>query len=342
MNMCALLGRNSRFAAQHTIPTSTTMSPGNTPQSRLVWGILGVFSIFAHFNHNFISDCGSIFCLQKAMVEEKVRSSGENRLDIQSILTISSVDLTDTGNISCIGTNEAGVNSSTTYLLVVGKLQKHFCYVTYWTAWNIYLPLKTNSFKQTSRTSGYCPSSPLNWPTRVFRSRWTREKIWSSAFSSKRTPKSQSTDGTPQHLLRPHRSTSSSDTTTGTTQRPKLVTKEKIPYIKMVLSYCTKVSAEFKRTIKCTTGRGSHSVWNMLSVHFRWIWHRAARSYLALGHEAAAKGKSGVLFLICWRVWCRYIGSVWIQTTELVTLDPADIPLFLSLNILFVCVCVFF
>ncbi|TMS17630.1 Macrophage colony-stimulating factor 1 receptor 1 [Larimichthys crocea] len=52
----------------------------------------------------------------KAMVEEKVRSSGENRLDIQSILTISSVDLTDTGNISCIGTNEAGVNSSTTYL----------------------------------------------------------------------------------------------------------------------------------------------------------------------------------------------------------------------------------
>ncbi|TKS72411.1 Macrophage colony-stimulating factor 1 receptor 1 [Collichthys lucidus] len=57
----------------------------------------------------------------KVMVEEKVRSSGENRLDIQSILTISSVDLTDTGNISCIGTNEAGVNSSTTYLLVVGS-----------------------------------------------------------------------------------------------------------------------------------------------------------------------------------------------------------------------------
>lgn len=79
----------------------------------------------------FISDCVSIFCLQKAMVEEKVRSSGENRLDIQSILTISSVDLTDTGNISCIGTNEAGVNSSTTYLLVVGKLQKHFCYVSH-------------------------------------------------------------------------------------------------------------------------------------------------------------------------------------------------------------------
>lgn len=55
------------------------------------------------------------------IVEEKVRSSGENRLDITSILTISAVELADTGNISCIGTNEAGVNSSTTYLLVVGQ-----------------------------------------------------------------------------------------------------------------------------------------------------------------------------------------------------------------------------
>uniref|UniRef100_A0A672YXG1 receptor protein-tyrosine kinase n=1 Tax=Sphaeramia orbicularis TaxID=375764 RepID=A0A672YXG1_9TELE len=44
-----------------------------------------------------------------------------NRLDIESILTISAVDPTDTGNISCVGTNEAGVNSSTTYLLVVDK-----------------------------------------------------------------------------------------------------------------------------------------------------------------------------------------------------------------------------
>nr|XP_046261801.1 macrophage colony-stimulating factor 1 receptor [Scatophagus argus] len=57
----------------------------------------------------------------KVTVEERVYSSGENRLDIQSTLTISAVDLADTGNISCIGTNEAGVNSSTTYLLVVDK-----------------------------------------------------------------------------------------------------------------------------------------------------------------------------------------------------------------------------
>ncbi|XP_049599936.1 macrophage colony-stimulating factor 1 receptor 1 isoform X2 [Syngnathus scovelli] len=57
----------------------------------------------------------------KPTIEEKVRSSGENRLDIQSILTIHAVDLADTSNISCIGTNEAGVNSSTTYLLVVEK-----------------------------------------------------------------------------------------------------------------------------------------------------------------------------------------------------------------------------
>ncbi|XP_017279588.1 macrophage colony-stimulating factor 1 receptor [Kryptolebias marmoratus] len=54
-------------------------------------------------------------------IEELVRSNGENRLDIQSILTIAAVDLADTGNISCIGTNEAGANSTTTYLLVVDK-----------------------------------------------------------------------------------------------------------------------------------------------------------------------------------------------------------------------------
>uniref|UniRef100_A0A7N8XSV5 receptor protein-tyrosine kinase n=1 Tax=Mastacembelus armatus TaxID=205130 RepID=A0A7N8XSV5_9TELE len=53
---------------------------------------------------------------------KSVCMSGENRLDIQSILTIHAVDLADTGNISCIGTNEAGVNSSTTYLLVVDNL----------------------------------------------------------------------------------------------------------------------------------------------------------------------------------------------------------------------------
>ncbi|XP_054648475.1 macrophage colony-stimulating factor 1 receptor 1-like isoform X2 [Dunckerocampus dactyliophorus] len=57
----------------------------------------------------------------KPTIEERARSSGENRLDIQSIFTIPAVDLADTGNISCIGTNEAGMNSSTTYLLVVDK-----------------------------------------------------------------------------------------------------------------------------------------------------------------------------------------------------------------------------
>ncbi|KAF7668449.1 hypothetical protein LDENG_00011930 [Lucifuga dentata] len=57
----------------------------------------------------------------KPTTEEEVRSSGKNRLDIQSILTVPAVDLADTGNFSCISTNEAGVNSSTTYLLVVDK-----------------------------------------------------------------------------------------------------------------------------------------------------------------------------------------------------------------------------
>lgn len=66
-----------------------------------------------------------MFALQRVTVEERARSQGENRLDIQSILTITAVDLADTGNISCIGTNEAGENSTTTYLLVVGELQGH-------------------------------------------------------------------------------------------------------------------------------------------------------------------------------------------------------------------------
>ncbi|KAM9795663.1 macrophage colony-stimulating factor 1 receptor [Neosynchiropus ocellatus] len=57
----------------------------------------------------------------KPRIEEKARSGGENRLDIESIFTIPAVMPTDTGNISCIGTNEAGVNSSTTYLLVVDE-----------------------------------------------------------------------------------------------------------------------------------------------------------------------------------------------------------------------------
>ncbi|XP_010895132.2 macrophage colony-stimulating factor 1 receptor isoform X3 [Esox lucius] len=52
-------------------------------------------------------------------IEEKVSSEENNRLDIVSILTIFSVDQSDTGNITCIGVNEAGVNSSTTSLLVV-------------------------------------------------------------------------------------------------------------------------------------------------------------------------------------------------------------------------------
>ncbi|KAG5853378.1 hypothetical protein ANANG_G00072660 [Anguilla anguilla] len=50
--------------------------------------------------------------------EEKVHSEG-SRLDIVSILTIPSVSKADTGNITCQGVNEAGVNSSTTYLQVV-------------------------------------------------------------------------------------------------------------------------------------------------------------------------------------------------------------------------------
>ncbi|CAL8355141.1 unnamed protein product [Merluccius merluccius] len=57
----------------------------------------------------------------RSAIEEDVRSGGENRLDIESILTAYSVGPDDMGNITCIGTNEAGVNSSTTYLRVVDQ-----------------------------------------------------------------------------------------------------------------------------------------------------------------------------------------------------------------------------
>lgn len=122
MNMCALLGRNSRFAAPHTIPTLTTMSPGNIPLRRSVAYIWVLGSLIGETDYLYALSL-YVF-LQIPTIEEKVRSSGENRLDIQSILTIPAVNLADTGNISCIGTNEAGVNSSTTYLLVVGKPRK--------------------------------------------------------------------------------------------------------------------------------------------------------------------------------------------------------------------------
>ncbi|XP_021336731.1 macrophage colony-stimulating factor 1 receptor isoform X1 [Danio rerio] len=50
--------------------------------------------------------------------EEKSTMEGD-RLAIESILTIPSVQLSHTGNITCTGQNEAGANSSTTHLLVV-------------------------------------------------------------------------------------------------------------------------------------------------------------------------------------------------------------------------------
>ncbi len=180
-----------------------------------------------------------------------------------------------------------------------------------------------DSSKQTSPTSGCCPSCPLNWPTKVFQSRWTREKIWSWPCSSKRTPTLQSADGTPQHLpTHPRRSTSSSDTTTGKTPRPELVTKD-----------CSKVSAQFKskkkKTIKCTTGRGSYSGFEICRRCTLGEFDREHQGhYISSGHETAAGGKSGVLFLGCWCTQRWYIGTVWIQTAKLVTSGSVDIPLF--------------
>ncbi|XP_066522884.1 macrophage colony-stimulating factor 1 receptor-like [Hoplias malabaricus] len=52
--------------------------------------------------------------------EENSKPNGDG-LAIVSILTIPAVSLADSGNLTCTGVNEAGVNSSTTHLLVVEK-----------------------------------------------------------------------------------------------------------------------------------------------------------------------------------------------------------------------------
>uniref|UniRef100_A0A8C2DE73 receptor protein-tyrosine kinase n=1 Tax=Cyprinus carpio TaxID=7962 RepID=A0A8C2DE73_CYPCA len=54
---------------------------------------------------------------------EKSTMEGD-RLAIESILIIPAVQLSDSGNITCTGQNEAGANSSTTQLLVVGEKQR--------------------------------------------------------------------------------------------------------------------------------------------------------------------------------------------------------------------------
>uniref|UniRef100_A0A4W5L9R6 receptor protein-tyrosine kinase n=1 Tax=Hucho hucho TaxID=62062 RepID=A0A4W5L9R6_9TELE len=68
-----------------------------------------------NFNYNVTWNYSS---KKRSTIEENVQSR-DSRLDIESILTIPAVDQSDTGNITCTGTNEAGVNSSATYLLVV-------------------------------------------------------------------------------------------------------------------------------------------------------------------------------------------------------------------------------
>ncbi|KAL2088691.1 hypothetical protein ACEWY4_015590 [Coilia grayii] len=53
-------------------------------------------------------------------LEERVKSKG-SRLDIESILSIAAVAPDDAGNFTCVGSNEAGVNSSSTRLQVVDE-----------------------------------------------------------------------------------------------------------------------------------------------------------------------------------------------------------------------------
>lgn len=54
------------------------------------------------------------------MPENKAKKYNDH-WEINSTLILPAVTMSDSGNITCIGTNEAGVNSSTTRLLVIGK-----------------------------------------------------------------------------------------------------------------------------------------------------------------------------------------------------------------------------
>ncbi|XP_023689740.1 macrophage colony-stimulating factor 1 receptor isoform X2 [Paramormyrops kingsleyae] len=73
-----------------------------------------------NFNYNVTWKHSSRTKLNVEEIVNAVDTEG-NRLDIESILTIPAVNLSDTGNITCTGSNEAGVNRTTTYLEVVEK-----------------------------------------------------------------------------------------------------------------------------------------------------------------------------------------------------------------------------
>ncbi|CAB1325237.1 unnamed protein product, partial [Coregonus sp. 'balchen'] len=62
-----------------------------------------------NFNYNVTWNYSSkkASTVKRSTIEENVQSK-DSRLDIESILTIPAVDQSDTGNITCIGTNEAG------------------------------------------------------------------------------------------------------------------------------------------------------------------------------------------------------------------------------------------
>ncbi|KAJ8015320.1 hypothetical protein DPEC_G00024900 [Dallia pectoralis] len=72
-------------------------------------------------NPNFNYNVTWTYNSKKNFTVEEAVVSQNSRLEIESCLTILSVDRSDTGNITCIGTNEAGVNRSTTSVLVVEK-----------------------------------------------------------------------------------------------------------------------------------------------------------------------------------------------------------------------------
>ncbi|XP_042563904.1 macrophage colony-stimulating factor 1 receptor [Clupea harengus] len=70
-----------------------------------------------NFNYNITWIHNSSHALR---VEEDVKSKG-SQLDIESIYTIPEVTADDSGYITCVGTNEAGINSSSTHLQVIDE-----------------------------------------------------------------------------------------------------------------------------------------------------------------------------------------------------------------------------
>ncbi|XP_053498105.1 macrophage colony-stimulating factor 1 receptor isoform X1 [Ictalurus furcatus] len=87
---------------------------------RLVGERLEIICSTSNHNFNYVLTWNHSSCLKLPDPENKPLHE-DNTVKIRSTLILPSVTMSDSGNITCIGTNEAGVNSSTTRLLVVDE-----------------------------------------------------------------------------------------------------------------------------------------------------------------------------------------------------------------------------